>query len=291
MIDRYNRPALSVLRAKTISASYPKTGGRLVVKGLSLDLVAGSILAIIGPNGSGKTSLFKALTGELPLSSGIVEIECPDSNPPTPRKIQSLSPRERARRITRVLQSEQAAWPIRVDEYVETGLFAAEGWFARASSSSRIKVEQSLDAVGIASLASRPVTELSGGEFRRVVIARALVQDTDILLLDEPTSDLDLANQMDTLRLLSELARKGKAIAFSVHDLNLASMVADDIILMIDGSIAAQGSPAEVLRSDIIARSYGTKVVVTNHPSKDIPQVIPDPDWLKRAGQPQEGNS
>jgi iron complex transport system ATP-binding protein len=280
--------APSFLKARNIFASYSKTGGRLVVNDLSLDLFRGSILAVIGPNGSGKTSLFRALTGELPLRSGTVEIACQDSSPWRMRKIQLLSPRERARRITRVLQSEQAAWPIRVDEYVETGLFAAEGWLGQRGFSTALKVEQSLDAVGISSLASRPVTELSGGEFRRVVIARALVQDTDILLLDEPTSDLDLANQMDTLRLLSELARAGKAIAFSVHDLNLASMVADKIILMIDGSISAQGSPSEVLRPDIIATSYGTKVLVQNHPSKDIPQVIPDPDWFTRGIPPRE---
>jgi len=197
--------------------------------------------------------------------------------------VQSLNPRSRALLLSRVLQNEQPAWPVNVEEYVETGLFAADGWFGRSASSAKARIASSLETMDIAYLGKRPVTELSGGEFRRVVIARALVQDTGILLLDEPTADLDLANQMETLSLLRRLARAGKALAFSVHDLNLAAMAADSILLIAEGYVRAFGPPGQVLTPEIIASAYGARVQVKPHPSGLIPQIILDPDWL-RAG-------
>jgi iron complex transport system ATP-binding protein len=280
----------AVLRAESISSGYP--GKAPVFRELSLELRRGSVLAVIGPNGSGKTTLFKALTGELPLAGGRVLIAGPAAARSSPRgtegaadsgawtDIHRLSPRARALRIARVLQDERSAWAIPVADYVEAGLFAAEGWFAHDKAASARKVAASLESVGIAQLAGRPVTELSGGEFRRVVIARALVQDTEILLLDEPTADLDLAHQMDTLELLLGLAAAGKAVAFSVHDLNQAAMVADRILLLAGGGMAAYGSPDEVLRPEIIEKYYGAKVYVGRHPAADLPQVVPDPGWM-----------
>ena len=274
----------AVLRAEAISSGYP--GKAPVFRDLSLELKRGSVLAVIGPNGSGKTTLFKALTGILPLASGRVSIAGAagtDGWKGTAESwidIHRLSPRARALLVSRVLQDERSAWAIPVADYVEAGLFAAEGWFAHDRAASAQKVAASLESVGITQLAERPVTELSGGEFRRVVIARALVQDTGILLLDEPTADLDLAHQMETLELLLKLAASGKAIAFSVHDLNQAAMVADNILLLAEGGTAAFGTPAEVLRPEIIEKYYGAKVYVGRHPTADLPQIIPDPGWM-----------
>ncbi len=268
----------TALEAEAIAAGYP--GKPPVFAGLNLTLKRGTILAVIGPNGSGKTTLFRALTGELPLSAGKVLIS-PNRQGETVRvDIHRLSPRERAMRLSRVLQNEQSAWPVPVSDYVEAGLFAAEGWFSHDPASAARKVAWSLESVGIAQLAGRPVTELSGGEFRRVVIARALVQDTEVLLLDEPTADLDLAHQMETLELLLDLARAGKAIAFSVHDLNQAAMIADEILLLAEGRAVAFGTPAEVLTAEVIERTYGARVFVGRHPTAEIPQIIPDPAWI-----------
>lgn len=268
----------TVLEAEAIAAGYP--GKTPVFAGLSLRLKRGSILAVIGPNGSGKTTLFRALTGELPLAEGRVVI-CSEGKSGEERvDVQKLSPRARAMRLSRVLQNEQSAWPVPVSDYVEAGLFAAEGWFSHDPASAARKVAWSLESVGIAQLAGRPVTELSGGEFRRVVIARALAQDTEVLLLDEPTADLDLEHQMETLELLLDLARAGKAIAFSVHDLNQAAMIADEILLLAEGRAAAFGAPAEVLTAEVIERTYGARVFVGRHPAAEIPQIIPDPAWI-----------
>jgi iron complex transport system ATP-binding protein len=262
------------LEAEALSVGYP--GKALVVSGLSFGLKRGKVLAVIGPNGSGKTTLFRALAGELPLEAGRVLVrskgDCYD--------IRRLSARHKARLVTRVLQSEQSAWAVPVADYVQAGLFAAEGWFSHDPARAAKKTAWALDAMGISFLSGRPVTELSGGEFRRVVIARALVQDTDVLLLDEPTADLDLEHQMETLRLLLDLAKAGKAVAFSVHDLNLAAMAADEVLLLAKGRMVAFGEPKAVLTPAIIKDAYGARVIVDDHPTARIPNIILDPEWL-----------
>ncbi len=269
-----------VLEAETLAIGYP--GRQPVVSDLSFSLQRGSVLAVIGPNGAGKTTLFKALAGELPLDAGRVKVRRPDTEGSAFMDMHRLSARARARLVTRVLQNEQSAWAVPVTDYVQAGLFAAEGWFSHDPARAARKALWALDAMGISFLAARPVTELSGGEFRRVVIARALVQDTDILLLDEPTADLDLEHQMETLELLLDLAKAGKAVAFSVHDLNQAAMVADQVLLLAKGKAAALGTPSEVLTAEIIGATYGSRVFVGRHPGADIPQIVPDPQWMDR---------
>ncbi|MDX9784129.1 MAG: ABC transporter ATP-binding protein [Spirochaetia bacterium] len=267
------------LEAEAISVGYP--GLAPVISDLSFGLERGKVLAVIGPNGSGKTTLFRALAGELTLAAGRVlartRRDCLD--------IHKLPARTKARLVTRVLQNEQSAWAVPVADYVQAGLFAAEGWFSHNPARAAKKNAWALDAMGISFLAERPVTELSGGEFRRVVIARALIQDTDILLLDEPTADLDLEHQMETLKLLLDLAKAGKAVAFSVHDLNLASMAADEVLLLKKGRMAAKGSPKTVLTPDIIKNVYGARVIVGSHPTGAAPHVILDPEWLHTQGE------
>lgn len=277
-----------VLAARNLRAGYPRgradgkdgrrgiggSGARVVLEDVTLGIFPGKVLAVIGPNGAGKTTLFKTLSGELEPLAGSVLLD-------GVKDVRRLSARERALRLSRVLQSEQAAWPVSVRDYVEAGLFAADGWFGSVPQASRIRVEESLETMALAALAGRAVTELSGGEFRRVVIARALAQDTDILILDEPTADLDLANQLDTLALMRTLAARGKAVVFSVHDLNLAALAADEIALADRGRIVALGSPAEVLTPETIKAAYGVDALVQARPDCGIPHVIPSPPWLK----------
>ena len=203
---------LPVLVAEGITVGY--RSGEPVLREIFLNLERGKILAVIGPNGAGKTTLFKALCGELPLTDGKVRLFVEGKFPGSRQDIHRLSARKRALYVARVLQNEQPAWAVAVSDYVEAGLFAKEGWFGGEPGGAKGLVQQSLERVGIGDLAKRLVTELSGGEFRRVVIARALVQDPDILLLDEPTADLDMAHQMETLKMLKDLARSGKAGGF-----------------------------------------------------------------------------
>jgi len=271
-----NKPP--VLVAEGITVGY--SSGSPVLREIFINLERGKVLAIIGPNGVGKTTLFKALSGELPLLDGKVRLFLEGKFAISHQDIHRLSPRKRAFHIARVLQNEQPAWSVPVADYVEAGLFAREGWFGSEPGGSKRIVERSLERMGISGLALRRVTELSGGEFRRVVIARALVQDPDILLLDEPTADLDMAHQLETLKILRDLARSGKAIAFTVHDLNLASMAADEIILLSEGRIAATGRPAAVLTVENIEKAYGTRVIVKKHPTGGEPHIVLNPEWL-----------
>ena len=281
--DLETKTAAFALEAEALSVGYP--GCAPVISDLSFGLQRGRVLAVIGPNGSGKTTLFRALAGELPLSAGRVLVraqrDCLD--------IHRLPARAKARLITRVLQNEQSAWAVPVSDYVQAGLFAAEGWFSHDPARAAKKTAWALEAMGISILSKRPVTELSGGEFRRVVIARALVQDTDILLLDEPTADLDLEHQMETLELLLDLAKTGKAVAFSVHDLNQAAMVADQVLLLAEGKAAAFGKPSEVLTVEIIGQTYRSRVFVGKHPAADIPQIVPNPGWMERVSAKRRG--
>jgi len=270
---------LPILLAEGITVGYRP--GEPILREVFLHLERGKVLAVIGPNGAGKTTLFRALSGELPLLDGRIRLTIEGEFPGSRQDLHRLSPRRRALYVTRVLQNEQPAWPVPVSDYVEAGLFASEGWFRRDAAGAGRVVAASLERMGIAGLAKRLVTELSGGEFRRVVIARALAQDPDILLLDEPTADLDLSHQLETLSTLRELARSGKAVAFSVHDLNLAAMIADEVVLIAEGRIAAQGKPAEVLTPGVIRAAYGARVIVEPHPSGSVPHIILDPEWLR----------
>ena len=269
---------LPILVAEGITVGYHR--GSPILREIFMNLERGKILAVIGPNGVGKSTLFKALSGELPLFDGIVRLFIDERLPGTHQDMHKLSPRKRALHVARVLQNEQPAWAVSVADYVEAGLFAREGWFGRDLGGTRGLVRQSLERLGITDLSRRLVTELSGGEFRRVVIARALVQNPDVLLLDEPTADLDMAHQIETLAILRDLARQGKAVAFSVHDLNQASMAADEIVLLAEGQIAATGSPAAVLTPEMIEKAYGTRVIVNRHPSGGVPHIVLDPPWL-----------
>ncbi|MGB9521763.1 MAG: ABC transporter ATP-binding protein, partial [Anaerolineales bacterium] len=268
-------------------------------------LSAGTVLAVIGPNGIGKTTLFKTLTGELaPIRGSVVIEELGKASQETAEceslavkgkiffwhhrvrdkasvlSVRSLEPRIRARIITRVLQNEKPAWAVSVRDYIEAGLYSELGLFGKIAGKTKCRIDEAIETMELQKLAERYVTTLSGGEFRRVVLARALAQDTRIVLFDEPTSDLDLSHQMDVLHLMRKLAGARKAVAFSVHDLNFAAMAADQIILLADGKVAGFGTPSAVLTAETIASAYGAKVLVREHPLSGLPTILHTPDWL-----------
>ena len=261
------------LLARGLSCGYR---GRPVLQGIDLSVEPGELLALVGPNGAGKTTLFRALSGELPALAGHAIVDSGGKE----REASRLSLRERARHIARVLQGESPAWPATVREYVAAGLFSGLGWFGTPGQAERHAVDTSLDRAGALALAERRVTELSGGEFRRVLVARALAQGAEALLLDEPVAELDLAGQMSVLGLLRDLASQGAAVAFSVHDLNLAALAAGKVAALAGGRLVALGPPQDVLRPDLIESIYGSPVHVGEHPTMDRPQISPIPPWF-----------
>jgi len=263
------------LSARTLSVGY---GTGSILSDVNLELRPGEVLAIIGPNGAGKTTLLKTFAGEMAPLAGYVSVTGEDVA--SCQSVYALSVSVRSRIIARVLQNERPVWPLPVREYVAAGTFPSTGWFGAFGVTERDSVDEALVVMDLLELASRPVTELSGGEFRRVLIARALAQRPSVLLLDEPVADLDLARQVDTLGRLKGLAAVGRTVAFTVHDLNLAAMAADRVALVAGGRLLALGSPRDVITVETIAAAYGAAVLVGDHPLGDFPQIIHAPSWL-----------
>ena len=246
-----------MLLARDISVGY---GGRAVLRDISFDLNIGQIIVLLGANGAGKTTLIKALNGTLPTSAG--EIYLND------RLLTSISRREIAKNIGVVAQENETRFPITVLEFVLSGRFVHGGAFGWETESDIAFAEKALNDCDLAGYSSRLMNELSGGERQRVVLARALATNALILLLDEPTANLDLAHQAMMFRLVRERSRScGASAVVITHDLNLAAEFADEILLLKDGRIAARGAPAEVLTAEIVRDVFGVDVMLDENPA------------------------
>jgi iron complex transport system ATP-binding protein len=248
---------------------------RAVLADVSIAVSAGELLALIGPNGAGKTTLLRTLARQLRPTTGAVLLDEVD--------LWTRGPGWAARRVALAPQGGPASRPLTVREAVAIGRAPRRGWLLPLTAADREVVDRSLDKVGLGSLRERPVTELSAGEAQRVVLARALVQEPSILLVDEPTSHLDLRYQGQTLDLLRQLARDGMAVAIALHDLNLAALWADRVVLLATGRCLAAGTPAEVFTAERLGDAYQTRLIVTRHPVFDTPQVSPVP-WGRSHG-------
>jgi iron-siderophore transport system ATP-binding protein len=248
---------------------------RAVLRGIDLRVERGELVAIAGPNGCGKTTMLRAISGVHAYDAGTLSI---DGAP-----VREMNAAQVARRVAVVAQG--ASLPERFSAF-EVALMGRTPHLRLLQSEGERDVKIVREAMQRADcweLRSRPVDELSGGERQRVIIARALAQQPDLLLLDEPTSHLDLAHQSDTFRLVLALCRErspardaGVAAIAVVHDLTLAAAYADRIALMHDGGIVADGAPGDVLTEDAIARVYGVRVRVMRHPRTGRPVVVPD---------------
>lgn len=238
-------------------------GGHVIVDGLDLDVGVGEWLSVVGPNGAGKTTLLKAVLG-LVAASGTVHIDGRSD----------LRVAERARAVAFVPQAPIMPPGMIVADYVLLGRIPHRGVFAADSPRDREVVTATLGRLDLAGFGPREVTSLSGGERQRVVLARALAQEAPILLLDEPTTALDLGHQQDVLELVDDLRRStGVTVIATVHDLTLAARYGDRVAMLAKGRIVAQGAPAEVLTAAAIAEIFDARVRVIHEP--EGPVIVP----------------
>lgn len=233
---------------------------------VSLSVSAGEMCGVIGPNGSGKTSLLRAMDGLLSPERGRVLLEG--------RAIESMSSRQVAAMIGVVPQRAGAAFGFTTQELVSMGRSPHLAPLMSETERDDQVVRSALERTGIVHLAGRPVDSLSGGEFQRVLIARALAQEPRVLLLDEPTAHLDLRYQLEIMDLLAALCRSGLALVAALHDVNLAAEFCDRLVLLSAGRIEAMGTPREVLEASTLERVYGIPVRVANHPLSGRPFVF-----------------
>ena len=256
-----------LLEAKNLVIKY---GDLLAVDGVSLALKPGDVTAIIGPNGAGKSTLLRALNGYLHTSAGTVTL---DDQP-----LERFSRRTIGRHIAIVAQEAELRFPVTVIEFVLGGRYgwatnAAWGW---ETQNDLDVVEAVLAETELTRLSGRLMNQLSGGERQRAVLARALATEAKVLLLDEPTANLDLSHQSSLLSVVRGRCDSQKVAAlFVTHDINLAAQFADVVLLMKDGRTVESGRPADVLRPEVLEQVFGVRVLVDAHPISGAPRVTP----------------
>ncbi len=236
-------------------------GKREIFSGLDLDVFAGEVLTILGPNGCGKSTLLRCIGGVLALDQGTVRLKG--------RDIASFEANARARKIGFLFQQHTPAFPFAVLDVVSMGRAPHLGLFGAPSSKDIALAEQALERLGLFHLKDQPYTELSGGERQLVLIARTLVQEAEIILLDEPTSHLDFKNQVLSLRTIGALAEQGITMIMTTHDPNHASLFPGKVVLMNQAGRIETGSASEVLTSGALAATYGIEIAVYTMPRRD----------------------
>jgi ABC-type cobalamin/Fe3+-siderophores transport system ATPase subunit len=253
------------VRAEGLRVGY---GDRTVLDGIDLRLPGGAITAIVGPNGCGKSTLLRSVGRVLSPTAGAVLL---DGQP-----VHTMSTRHVARALGLLPQSNVVPEQLTVRDLVERGRFPHRGPFSRWTSKDQDAVDEALAATGTGELADRVVDELSGGQRQRAWIAMVLAQQTPILLLDEPTTYLDLAHRLEVLRLLRSLnTTRGVTVAMVLHDLDEACRYADHLVAMHDGAVIAEGTPREVVTPDLVQRVFGVECLTIPDPVTGTPLVIP----------------
>ncbi|MGO1956464.1 ABC transporter ATP-binding protein [Microbacterium sp.] len=253
------------LSAKDLHAGYGKV---TIVDGVDLELPPGGISVIVGANACGKSTLLRTLSRLLPAQSGSVLLDG--------ESIVRMPTKQLARTLGLLPQQPIAPEGIAVADLVGRGRHPHQKLFRSWSAADESAVTEALEITGTADLANRPVDELSGGQRQRVWIAMALAQGTDVLLLDEPTTFLDLAHQIEVLDLLTDLNRtRGTTIAMVLHDVNLAARYADHLFAMCDGRLVASGAPSEVVTAGLIDEVFGLTAEVIPDPVSGTPLVVP----------------
>jgi iron complex transport system ATP-binding protein len=252
------------LRASSLTLGYTEAD---VIRDLSVEIPDGKITAIVGANASGKSTLLRGLARLLAPRAGSVLLDG--------ASVQTMRSVEVAKVLGLLPQSPVAPDGITVGDLVGRGRYPHQGWFRRWSGSDDAAVSSALAATDTADLIDRPLSSLSGGQRQRVWVAMALAQDTDILLLDEPTTFLDICHQVDLLDLLTDLNRRSaKTIVLVLHDLNLACRYADHLIAMKQGAIVAEGPPSQVVDAATVTEVFGLACVVVPDPVSATPMIV-----------------
>jgi iron complex transport system ATP-binding protein len=255
-----------VIAAEAVVARYPRARVPALA-GVSFEAHSGALTVVAGPNGSGKSTLVRLLLGRLPLEGGRLTIEGVD--------VATLDPIARARRVAVVTQREEPAFPIGVRDYVALGRFPhVSAWGAPGPGHARA-VERALVEAEAEALADRDTDELSGGEWQRVRIARALAQGGEAVVLDEPTTFLDVSHEMAVFELAATLARGGRAVLLVSHQLNLVARFATSLVLLHAGRVVAHGPPTVVMDGPTLERVYDWPLVVTRDPAVGAPALLP----------------
>ncbi|WP_431871424.1 ABC transporter ATP-binding protein [Nocardiopsis eucommiae] len=259
------------LSARGLTLAYDE---RTIVDGLDADIVEGTVTCVIGPNGCGKSTMLRALGRLMRPRAGVVELDG--------RDIHRVPTREVAQVLGVLPQQPTAPDGLTVADLVARGRHPSQKWYRQWSGDDHRAVSTALERTGLLELADTPLQELSGGQRQRAWISMVLAQGTDLLLLDEPTTFLDLVHQVDVLDLVRDLHRQGgRTIVMVLHDLNLAARYADTIITMRDGRVVASGTPAEVLTPALLREAFDLEAVVTEDPVSGGPLVVP----VGRAGR------
>ncbi|WUU18400.1 ABC transporter ATP-binding protein [Streptomyces sp. NBC_00663] len=252
------------LTAEDVTVGY---GGRTVLDGLDVTVPPGVITTIIGPNGCGKSTLLRTLSRLLKPTRGTVLLDGDD--------IARLRTRDVAKKLGLLPQTPVAPEGLTVADLVARGRHPHQSWLRQWSSDDAAVVERALAMTGVSDLADRPVDTLSGGQRQRVWISMTLAQGTDLLLLDEPTTYLDLAHAIEVLDLVDDLHESGRTVVMVLHDLNLATRYSDNLVVMKEGAILAQGHPRDVITAELLHEAFGLRAMVIDDPVGDRPLIVP----------------
>ncbi|MBU2550891.1 MAG: ABC transporter ATP-binding protein [Proteobacteria bacterium] len=252
-----------MIRLRNVSCGY---GRRQVLQGIDLDFANGEMVGVLGPNGSGKTTLLLAMSGVLPLKTGQIEIGG--------ASLSNMSPKAQARRMASVPQRIERAFDLRVLSVVLMGRYPYISFLGGYQDRDRRIALEAMKDTGTVDFRDRLTGQLSGGEFQRVIIARALAQQTDVLLLDEATSGLDIARKVEIYDLLLEKNRGGETVVSAIHDLNLAALYCRRLVFLKQGRIVLDGPAEDVFTEENLAEVYGARIKVAPHPETGAPQAF-----------------
>ena len=252
---------------KDVTVRYP--GGTAdALHGVSFGAAAGAITAVVGPNGSGKSTLVRALLRRVAPSGGQILLNG--------RDVATITQRALARLVAVVVQREEPAFPIRAREYIALGRTPwSSSWSDAGDARGQAAIEEAIATADVSALLDRHTDELSGGEWQRLRLARAIAQEAQAIVLDEPTTFLDIAHEMGAFELLSDLARQGRTVLAVSHQLNLVARFAQHVVLLNRGIVAAAGTPDEVMRASVLESVYEWPLVVSRDPAVGAPTLVP----------------
>ncbi len=256
-----------------VASLYAGYGKKTILQGVDLTLQPGELMALIGPNGSGKSTLLRAISGVLPLSSGSVTIEG--------KSVQGMNELERARRIAVVPQARNLPPAFTGKEVVSLGRTPYLNWLGQLSAEDNDLIAAAMSETDTLAFAERSISELSGGEQQRLLLARALAQQSPLMLLDEPTTFLDLQFQYGLMKHISDLAHptngglSPRAVLIALHDLNMAFQFADRVALLVNGQIVKVGTPQEMLDSELLSQTYKVPLTLLRDPTSGRSALLP----------------